>query len=61
MTELEHLRETVRRIAKRCDTEHKGCRDEDGRRKGKWLDRSILSPAQRDAFDRAVEQAQGAA
>lgn len=54
VSELEHLRAAFRRIAARLDQEHTACRDDDGRRKQKWLDRSILSPAQRDAVDRSL-------
>lgn len=54
VTELEHLRTAFRRIAARLDAEHKACRGEDGKRIPKWLDRSMLSPAQRDAVDRSL-------
>lgn len=52
--ELLALQAAVRRLAAHMDREHKGCRDDDGKRKPKWLDRSILSPAQRDALDRSL-------
>lgn len=52
--ELDHLRNAVRRMVSRIESEHRGCFDEHGKRKPKWLDRSILSPAQRDALDRAL-------
>lgn len=58
--ELEHLQQAVRRLAHAFDGTtylHTGCWDpEIGRRKPKprWADRSILSPAQRSALDRAL-------
>lgn len=52
--ELEQLRGAVRRLAKHLDREHRGCVNEDGARRGRWLDRSIMNPAQRDALDRAL-------
>lgn len=52
--ELEQLRGAVRRMAKHLDREHTGCRDEDGKRKPRWLDRAAMSPSQRDAIDRAL-------
>ena len=66
--ELEHLQQAVRRLATAFDgsaLEHTGCVAADtGRRKPKprWADRSILSPAQRSALDRAlIDQQQAAA
>lgn len=52
--ELEQLRGAVRRLAKHLDRDHVACRDEDGKRRPRWLDRASMSPAQRDAFDRAL-------
>lgn len=52
--ELRHLQGAMRRIAKGLDADHRACRDEEGKRKPKWLDRSVLSPAQRDALDRSL-------
>jgi hypothetical protein len=58
VAELEQLRTAVRRLSARMDQEHKDCRYHEGERAGKrrprWLDRSILSPAQRTAIDRAL-------
>lgn len=54
--ELEQLRGAVRRMTKRLDEEHTGCVGENGRRKPRWADRSSLSPAQRDAWDRALQR-----
>lgn len=58
VAELEHLRTAFRRLAARLDEDHKDCRYHDGQREGRrrprWLDRSILSPAQRGAVDRAL-------
>lgn len=52
--ELEQLRGAVRRLAKHLDREHVHCYGDDRKRRPRWLDRSTMSPAQRDAFDRAL-------
>lgn len=52
--ELDALQAAVRKLAKHLDREHGDCRNANGRRRVKWLDRSVLSPAQRDAIDRAL-------
>lgn len=52
--ELEQLRGAVRRLAAHLDREHRGCFDDGGQRKARWLDRSVLSPGQSDALDRAL-------
>lgn len=52
--ELEQLRGAVRRLAKHLDREHTACYGDNRKRRPRWLDRSTMSPAQRDAFDRAL-------
>lgn len=53
--ELDALQAAVRRLAKHLDREHGDCTKPDStRRRVRWYDRSVMSPAQRDAFDRAL-------
>lgn len=60
VVELEQLRGAVRRLVKHLDREHTGCKDGEGKRRPRWMDRSSMSPAQRDAFDRSLIRDQDA-